>query len=291
MKKLLIIEDEEVLLSLLQKKLIAEGYDVSIAENGEKGLEVMRKAMPDLILLDIVMPDMNGYEVCERLKTNEETKNIPILFITSSTDEESIMKAYHLGAIDYVTKPFKSVELIARVKINLKLQSTIRELEYMAYFDVLTQVYNRRKFFELASQKFDKTKVNLYAIMLDIDHFKKINDTHGHSVGDEVIKAVAQTIQTTLDEDMIFGRIGGEEFAILLESNSDEEVRELIETIRLNVQAICVETKRAIIECTISSGTSKYSSDIETIDQLLNFADQALYQAKESGRNKTIFRV
>jgi len=266
-------------------------YNLFGALSGKQALKMIEKRKIDLILLDIVMPDMDGYTLCSTLKANKETQDIPILFITSSTDETSIVKAYNIGAVDYVTKPFKSVELMARVKIHLQLRSTIQKLEYMAYFDVLTNIYNRRRFFELASKKFEESKEGLYGIMLDIDYFKKINDTYGHATGDQVLQAVASAIEATLSDEMLFGRIGGEEFAILLNATHDHEVLELIETIRQQIQAIRIDTPSAIVKCTISSGTSKYCSQTKSLDQLLNSADQALYQAKAAGRNRAICRV
>jgi len=239
-----------------------------------------------------MMPAMDGYEVCKILKSNDETKNIPILFITANTDDESIVEAYNLGAVDYVTKPFRPVELIARVKLNLQLHQTINQLEYFAYYDVMTNIYNRRKFFDLATTRFESSKDNLYAVMLDIDKFKSINDTYGHSTGDMVIKCIASTIEANLDDGMIFGRVGGEEFAIIGNFNSNDAVFNKIDNIRKKIEQLEIKTDNSInIKSTISNGIAKYNDDMRSIDYLLQVADEALYEAKNSGRNKSIFRI
>jgi diguanylate cyclase (GGDEF)-like protein len=295
-QNILIVDDEksniDILLGLFEKINKNDQFNVIAALSGEKALKVVEKRKIDLILLDIMMPDMDGYEVCKILKLKESTKNIPILFITANTDDESIIKAYNIGAADYVTKPFRPVELLARVKVNLKLQQTINKLEYFAYYDVMTNIYNRRKFFDLSSTRFEGSKDNLYAVMLDIDKFKSINDTYGHSTGDVVIKAVAKTMKENLDDGMILGRLGGEEFAIVCDGNSNDEVLEKIEDIRKKIQALELKADNGTnIKCTISDGIAKYNDDMPSIDHLLQKADEALYEAKETGRNKSIFRI
>ncbi len=297
-QNILIVDDEksniDILLSLFENIKSNEGeeYNIVAVLSGEKALKVVEKRKIDLILLDIMMPDMDGYEVCSILKSNEKTKDIPILFITANTDDESIEKAYRLGASDYVTKPFRPVELISRVKMNLKLQRTINQLEYMAYYDPLTGVYNRRKFFSLAEKKFEENKQNLYAVMLDIDKFKNINDTYGHAVGDKVIKSIAKVLSDNIAEGTVLARLGGEEFVSLCNKESDEEVFECLESIRKKIENIEIKDDEGrIIKCTISDGIAKCSDDSPTLDHLLHKADEALYEAKNKGRNRTIFRV
>ena len=238
------------------------------------------------------MPNMDGYEVCKILKSNDKTKNIPIIFLTANTDDSSIIEAYSLGAVDYLIKPFRAVELIARVKLNLQLQETINQLEYFANYDAMTNIYNRRKFFDLATSRFKKSKNNLYAVMLDIDKFKNINDTYGHHTGDIVIKMIVSTIKENIDDDMILGRIGGEEFAIICNATSKDYIFDKIEDIRKTVAQLDFKVdKKKNIKCTISSGIAKYNSYIANIDYLLQIADEALYEAKKMGRNKSIFRI
>ncbi|WP_428738399.1 GGDEF domain-containing response regulator [Sulfurimonas sp.] len=295
-QNILIVDDEksniDILLGLFDKINGKNNYNVIAALSGKKALEVVQKREIHLILLDIVMPEMDGYEVCKILKSDIKTKDIPILFITAKTDDESISKAYNIGAADYVTKPFRPVELLARVSINLKLQKTIAKLEYMAYYDPMTNIYNRRRFFEVATEKFIKENENLYAVMVDIDKFKAINDTHGHAVGDKVIKVIAKTLKEHLVNEAVFGRIGGEEFCIIYNCDSDSEIVKRVNTIIKNIEALDIEIgDNTFIKSTISSGIAKFDPTMSTIDHLLHKADEALYEAKDTGRNKSIFRL
>lgn len=295
-QNILVVDDEksniDILLGFFESINQNDEYNIIAVLSGEKALKVVEKRDIDLILLDIMMSQMDGYEVCKILKSNEKTKDIPILFITANTDDESIEKAYSLGAADYVTKPFRPIELISRVKLNLKLQKTINQLEFMAYYDSLTGVYNRRKFFTLAEKRFAQKRDDLYAVMLDIDKFKSINDTYGHSVGDKVLKEVANVLKNSVDENDILTRLGGEEFAILCNKDSNENAFEFIEDIRKKVENVEITTDDGlIVKCTISEGIAKYTEDLQTLDYLLHKADEALYEAKNTGRNRTIFRI
>jgi len=286
---ILIVDDTETNIDILLDFLGA--YDVVVATNGQSALEIASEDSPDLILLDIMMPEMDGYKVCQKLKDNNETKNIPVIFITAKTDEDSIEKAYEVGGIDYITKPFKPRELIARVKTHLKLKCLIEHLEFTASYDDMTGIYNRRKFFELATQKFNESKENLYGVVIDIDKFKAVNDTYGHPIGDEVIKLVAKTIKEYISKEAIFGRIGGEEFSIVCHADSKDEVIGRIESIRNIIEKLEVITDEGhVVKCTISEGISKTNEDINSLDKLLKEADLALYEAKGSGRNRVIFR-
>jgi two-component system glycerol uptake and utilization response regulator len=286
---ILIVDDAPTNIDILIDLL--SDYDIVVALDGSSALEIACEGNPDLILLDIMMPNIDGYEVCRRLKNIRHTKDIPIIFISAKTDEDSIERAYELGGIDYITKPFKSRELNARVKTQIKLKNLLRNLNYIAYYDYLTEVYNRRSFFELANKMFDEEKDNLYAVMIDIDEFKKINDTYGHPTGDKVLKVVAQTIKKSLLRNDIFARIGGEEFAIVFHCNSNEEIIEKNELIRQSIENLEVDTdEKIIIKLTISSGVSEVNSDTDTLDSLLKRADSALYEAKANGRNRVVFR-
>ena len=285
----LVVDDTETNIDILLDLL--NDYDVIVAISGQSALEVALEEKPDLILLDIMMPVMDGYEVCEKLKSDEITKDIPVVFITAKTDEDSIERAYEVGGIDYVTKPFKPRELLARVKTQIKIKELISSLDYMASYDSMTGVYNRRKFFELASGKLTNSKNNLYAVMIDIDKFKNINDTYGHDVGDIVIKTIAQTINDSISKDSIFGRMGGEEFAILCNKNSKDEIIQKIELLRELIENTEVVLNDGnIVKCTISNGIAKADEDTNTLDSLLKSADIALYEAKGNGRNRVVFR-
>ena len=287
---ILIVDDTDTNIDVLLE-LLGEQYDVLVAVDGKSALDIASKEDIDLILLDIMMPEMDGYEVCETLQKSEETQNVPVLFITAKTDEDSIEKAYDVGGSDYIAKPFKPRELLARIKTQLTLRELINHLDFIATHDEMTGIYNRRQFFNLATQRFGESKDNLYAVMIDIDKFKEVNDKYGHSIGDKVIKIVTQTISKNILEDTIFGRIGGEEFALICNADSNDTLVKNIELIRVEIEKLEVMSDdKAIVKFTISEGISKAKMKTNTLDELLKEADIALYEAKGSGRNRVIFR-
>ena len=288
-KTILVVDDTESNLDMVLA--ILKDYDVIPCTSGIDALEMVKEEEINLILLDILMPEMDGYTVCTTLKSDIETQEIPIIFITAKTDEESIEKAYEIGGADYVTKPFKPKELLARVKVQLKLQDVIRELDLMATRDALTGIFNRRKFFELGKNMFESSGENLYALMIDIDHFKKVNDRHGHDVGDIVLKKVATVIGETLPENAVFGRMGGEEFSVMFVAETHDQAMDIVSDILKNVADAKIPLKdNTTISCTISIGIGRKYPEFPTLDTLLKEADMTLYEAKESGRNTSIFR-
>lgn len=293
MKTILAVDDTPSNLDILIDLL--EEYDVIDATNGEDALDIANEEDIDLILLDIMMPDMDGFEVCKQLKANEKTKDIPIIFITGQSDEESIQKAYEYGGSDYVTKPFLPLELKARVKKELKIQEMMEELRLLASTDPLTKLYNRRYFYEVSQHIFmlaKREQSDLGVIMLDIDKFKSINDTYGHQVGDEVIKFLASTLQKSLRKSDVACRYGGEEFVILLPHIAEENIKELAEKIRVRVESSSVKLgDEKELKFTISLGCAKLDSINDTsLDMLIHRADEALYEAKNSGRNKVVMK-
>lgn len=289
MKKILVVDDTKTNINILVE-LLAEQYDVVVALNGKSALDILKEERVDLILLDIMMPDMDGFEVCRRIKQNSDIHDIPIIFITAKSDEESIEKGYEIGGADYITKPFKPRELLAKILREFKLQDTIHYLEYISFYDQMTGIFNRRKFFELGKKLFKEHSYNLFAVMVDIDNFKIINDTYGHSIGDEVIKCVTKTIQNSLNKEAVFGRLGGEEFAILLDFPSSKNIHLYIESIRKQIENKIILDKSKEVKFTISVGIAQKNFMTQNIDELLKVADMSLYQAKGEGRNRVIFR-
>jgi two-component system, glycerol uptake and utilization response regulator len=287
METILIVDDTKTNIDLLLELLSA--YDLVVATDGKSALQIAQQENIGMVLLDIMMPEMDGFEVCKHLKSSEKTKDIPVIFITANVDEESIEKGYELGGVDYVTKPFKPKELLAKIKTHFKMSKLIEELHYLASHDQMTGIYNRRKFFEKAIQLFEKG-VALVTVMIDIDDFKKINDTYGHPFGDEVIKAVVREIQKILDADSIFGRLGGEEFAIVTPYENQEKVYAKIEQIREMVEHLVISSDAISQSVTVSMGVAKRTEKTISIDALLKEADGALYNVKRSGKNRVSFR-
>ncbi len=294
---ILAVDDNETNIDILLE-LLGEKYDVMVAIDGASALEIAQEEEIDLILLDIMMPEMDGYEVCKRLKQNPKTKEIPVIFLTAKSDEDSIEKAYDVGGIDYITKPFRPKELLARVNRELKIQSLIKELkasyeklQELAQTDPLTRLYNRRYFSEISSNILNlakREKKPLSVVMLDIDKFKRVNDTYGHQVGDEVIVSLANILKANKRESDIVCRYGGEEFVILLPNTPIDGAVNFANKLREKVQSYILNLDDGtILKFTISLGVSSVNLEKEaTIEKALNRADEALYESKNSGRNR-----
>jgi len=296
---ILIVDDTETNVDVLVE-LLSEKYEIVVSLDGESALEILESQHIDLILLDIMMPKMDGYEVCKRLKKNPKMKDIPVIFITAKTDEDSIEKAYDAGGIDYITKPFKPRELFARIKTQLHLRALIRELEIskealkrLSELDPMTNLCNRRYFTHmsknvLALAKRDKSDLSI--IMLDIDKFKQINDSYGHKVGDEVLIAFADILLQTIRESDYACRFGGEEFVVMLPETPLEGAMEIAEKIRKKVEAFSLYTEmHQKVMITVSLGVTSVDTlqDIY-IESAIQRADDALYRAKEGGRNRVV---
>lgn len=289
-KRILLVDDTKENIDILIGLL--HDFDIMVALDGQSAVDTALSEELDLILLDILMPGLDGFETCRILKNNSRTRDIPIIFITAKTDEDSIQKAYETGGVDYVTKPFKPRELLARVRTHLELRSLINYLEHLSSYDQMTGIYNRRKFFELGAAVFADSRENLYAMIMDIDQFKQVNDTYGHPAGDIVIKAVAQAIQDQLGDHSVLGRIGGEEFAVLFHAGSADQAFSRIERIRNRIEELEIRIDNGTeLKTTVSGGLACCSGHHLTLDQLLKTADDALYESKGSGRNKSIFRT
>lgn len=280
----LVVDDTELNINILLGLL--DDYNVLVASSGNSALTMAEKEHIDLILLDILMPGIDGYETCRRLKFNPKTQNIPVIFSTAKTDEESIAAAYDAGGIDYVTKPFKPMELIARINTQLRLGALIEELTYQSSYDSLTEIYNRRKFFELADSLFAQQLAGTFALMVDIDNFKRINDTFGHGVGDDVIRMTANLIKDTLPENAIPGRLGGEEFAVVCNIDDPEKADELAESVRGAIDQAKIDVGNEQLHFTISLGMARQTENQKSVDELLAEADSLLYEAKQGGKNK-----
>lgn len=289
MKTILIADDVEINVDVLVE-VLSHKYNIITAYSGQEVIDIVDTQHVDLILLDIMMPEMDGYETCKILKSKQITKDIPVIFITAQNDEESIQEAYEVGGIDYITKPFKVKELLARVNREIQLKSLIEHLHFLSSYDEMTKVYNRRKFFELAKIECHNRE-NLFAIMIDIDKFKNINDTYGHDIGDKVLKYISAELKQHVPDDSIFGRIGGEEFAIILRKKSKQKAIKKAKKLKKAIENLQIPIKKhkQLLSCTISIGITQATPQTKSIDNLLKEADIALYQAKNNGRNQVVF--
>lgn len=288
--KVLIVDDEMVNIRVLVATL--DGYECIIAKNGEKALSLAEgTAPPDLILLDVMMPEMDGYEVCRRLKQNPVTSGIPIIFITAkgTVDEETM--GLEMGAVDYIAKPFSPSIVKARVANHVQLKKQRDLLERLNVTDQLTGISNRRCFDDTLSYEClsaIRSQMPLSVILLDIDYFKLVNDTAGHVFGDECLKKIARALaQATGRSTDLVARYGGEEFVVVLPATDFDGAFLAAEKMRTCVEDLNISHPANDGNVTISLGVStaicKEELKPETIIEL---ADKKLYEAKESGRNR-----
>ncbi len=293
-KSLLLIVDDEPYNVKILNELLRSDYNIRVATNGERALEIaMSDNPPDLILLDIMMPGIDGYEVCERLKAAPNTHDIPVIFITSKTDANDEIRGFEVGAVDYVTKPFRPIVVQARVRTHIDLKNKSELLRNLSLRDGLTGVANRRRFNDYMTISWNcgcRDSSPLSIILIDIDHFKLYNDTYGHQDGDLCLIKVAKTLEASIRRKIdILARYGGEEFGCILPKTDSE-----------GACNIALQFQNAILNLKIphsASSTHSYvsiSQGISTVipsenrsaEELIKMADQALYRAKESGRNK-----
>jgi len=291
---ILVVDDEKINLDIVIG-LLGDTYNITVALNAAKAFAIVEKKEIDLILLDVLMPNVNGFEVCHLLKSTSHTKDIPIIFITAITDEDSIEKAYDIGGIDYVGKPFKPKELLAKIKRELKLQALQKELTLLASTDSMTKLYNRRYFSKISTHIFDLAQRNKQyssIIMIDIDKFKNINDTYGHNIGDDVIISLANQLISQQRKSDICCRFGGEEFVILLPNTPLEGAKNVAMKLKDDVENIQVSINpKKSIGFTISIGITQIDiEDDKGIESALKRADNALYEAKINGRNRVRFQ-
>lgn len=290
---ILVVDDMAANIAILSD-LLKENYKVKIANNGKRALELAHaKEKPDLILLDIEMPLMSGYDVCKELKASSGTKDIPVIFVsakTSANDEEYGLK---LGAIDYIKKPFHPAIVKIRVKNHIELKLKSAKLEELSMCDSLTGISNRR-FFEEALEKkhkeMQRESGTLALIMIDIDFFKPYNDNYGHWQGDEALTKVARALKKTIKRPTdVVARYGGEEFVVILKNCDKDGAKKMANSLVEAVRELQLEHKFSSVasHVTISAGVAFREKESNcSKEELLKEADEQLYRAKESGRDR-----
>ncbi len=292
-KKILVVDDSAENIDMLVS-LLKEDYRVAAAKNGHKALQMASNNPPDLVLLDIKMPEMDGYEVCRHLKSTESTKKIPVIFVTALSEAMDEVKAFNTGAADYITKPFQPIVVKTRIKTQLELKEKTDMLESMVALDGLTNIYNRRKFDEILDREWKRASRDsslLSVIMMDIDNFKQFNDNYGHTNGDECLKQVAGAIKKMLHRPSDFlARYGGEEFVALLPGTDLQGAMHVAENFRQAVIDLNIvhEYSEIASYVTISSGVAAVGPQKNDQDPtiLVQKADEMLYKSKQEGRNR-----
>ncbi len=291
---ILIVDDTPANIQILSKMLSKE-YDIRIATNGKKALDIANSNdKPDIILLDIMMPEMDGYEVCKELKENTLTADIPVIFVTAKSKIEDETKGFSLGAVDYITKPFHLSVVKARVQTHLRLRRQAKLLEEYAFLDPLTQIPNRRKFdteLDIEWRRALRNEAPLSLCMIDIDYFKLYNDTLGHGEGDVCLQKVATTIHKhSARGGELAARYGGEEFMVILPSCNQEQAYQSAENIRKAVEELALphpaSTVSSLVSVSIGYSTVYPSENKMDIKEFIRLTDDALYRAKKSGRNR-----
>jgi len=291
---ILIADDSMVVRAVLRRQLEADGHTVVEAVDGEEALAACREVRPDVVLLDVEMPVLDGHATLERLKADEDLRDIPVVFLTGRVDTADVVTGLRLGAHDYLRKPFEANELMARVSAALRtkwLQDELRarnaELDRVSRIDMLTGLYNRRHLDEHLRRTISAARRhgrNVGLLLADIDHFKLVNDQYGHLAGDAVLKEVAARLQATVRVEDALGRWGGEEFIAVLSETAADSTSVIAERMRQAIaEAPFTLGDGTRIPVTVSIGHTSGADDAEA---LVHRADDALYAAKAAGRNR-----
>ena len=304
----LIVDDAASIRHILKLKLqkIDEIKTVLLAADGNEGLKLLREKPVDLVLCDLMMPEVDGHEYLARKSSIESAVDVPVIMLTGKEEMEDKIRALGSGASDYLTKPFQDAELIARVRVHLKsrlLQRELRaknaelerlnqKLEELNRTDPLTGAANRRSLtdaLELEYLRAERYHRPLSLFMMDIDHFKKVNDTHGHQAGDTVLVTVASSLLCSLRKQDVVARYGGEEFAVILPETEKQNALTVAERCRGMVASMETDIGSSRLNVTVSVGVAALSDEgITSTEKLLGAADRALYEAKRGGRNRVV---
>jgi len=314
---ILVVDDVHANLKLLTDILAAEGYQVRPADSGEFALAAVVASLPELILLDIRMPGMDGFEVLRRLKAKEETRDIPVILLSAASETGQPAEGLKLGAVDFISKPFQPDELLARVRTHLELfqlrarlehqaadlllandqlrieiaerKRREEKLEYFAIHDSLTGLLNRRSLEEMLNRTIARAKRGVASSLLymDLDNFKEVNDTVGHADGDEVLKIMSDLLKAELRIEDVFFRVGGDEFAVLLEGMDNKVSLPAAERLRVVIEAHSFELAGSVFRLSLSIGLIEIDGNLAT-GVLLSRADAAMYRAKAQGKNRVV---
>lgn len=288
-KHILIVDDVTTNLKLAAEVLQGH-YKLSMAKSGAQAIQFLQKARPDLILLDIRMPEMDGYETLEAIKANPDTANIPVVFLTVDDQRESEIKGLKMGAMDFILKPFEPGVMLSRIDKILQIEDLRKNLSISARKDVLTGLWNRKHLEDEVERFMAENGQDAVFIIMDVDNFKQINDTKGHIMGDAVLECFSNILQRSVGPRDVAARIGGDEFAVLLKGDyTDEEICEYCENLigQVGIEESVVTGEDGLV--TISVGVARAPIDAYDFKGLYSKADKALYHVKENGKNNYHF--
>jgi len=295
--RVLVADDSAVYRKLVEQSLAEEDCAVLFATTGHDAVEIFEREHPPLVITDWMMPDLTGIELCQRIRATAQPSYTYVIIVTSQAEKDMVVKGLSSGADDYLTKPFHREELLARVRVGRRLIDLHRQieaknhlLEELALTDALTGLPNRRAIEEWASRQLSGAARHgfpLWVVMIDLDHFKNVNDGYGHDAGDEVLKRFAEVLKTNTRLSNLSGRIGGEEFVHVLTHADEQAVQVAVERVRKQFEAERFSFGGAALSFTASFGAAGFCGKAApSFGQLLSRADAALYRAKHLGRNR-----
>jgi two-component system, cell cycle response regulator len=299
-QKILAVDDSLLICQQIEKVLKNEEYTVYKSHSAKETLELLEEVDPDLILLDVILPDMEGYELFEKIKAKDKN-HAPVIFITSKDSEQDVIRGFELGACDYIKKPFRPEELKSRVKAHLEdkrerdelkilnetLKANMQILNRVAYRDELTGLYNRRFVVEKLAQDLMEPNRQDALVMIDVDDFKHVNDCYGHDAGDMVLVCISNIMESVCRRHKVI-RWGGEEFLIILMAVTKQECYEVCEETRKEIQAFPFLQGNTTFYCTVTLGISLYDKE-QSFKMNMTHADMALYRGKKTGKNRTVW--
>lgn len=285
----LVADDDGVTRAMVSSWLVGAGYDVVSAADGDEALKLAHERQPDLLLVDVTMPGRDGYEVCREIQSHSSTAP-PVIFLTAHGQTTARVAGLDAGAVDYIVKPFANEELVARVRAALRTKAVRDGLAEQASRDGLTGLFNRRELDARADEAAAlaiRHQRPLSCLLLDIDHFKAINDGHGHAAGDTVLREVAQRIRGAVRVTDVVGRYGGEEFVVILPETAKHHAVAAADNLRELLAFSPIDVETASIAVRASIGVAGWDDAMRTAGDLYAAADQALYRAKQLGRDRT----
>jgi len=295
--KLLVVDDQPINIQVMYQAFAGD-YQVFMATSGAQALAICQDNPPDLILLDVVMPEMDGFEVCTRLKSNEATRNIPVMFVTAHTDSAQETHGLNVGAVDFIAKPVNPAVVRARVKTQLTLKFQSDLLRKLVFLDGLTGVYNRRYFDQQLSIEWARSSRNsspLSVIMIDVDFFKYYNDRYGHQAGDDCLGQIALALKVNLKRPAdVVARYGGEEFACILPDTAFDDALTVANDLEARVRDLQIQHENSTVAtvATISAGlATRTVASMGDAAALIGLADAQLYHAKQTGRGRVSGKV